>query len=105
MSTAEAEYVALSTSCAQVLWMRTQQADYGFHFNKIPMHCDSKSTIAISCNPIQHSSTKHIVVRYHLIKEHVENGMVELYFVRTKYQLADMFTKDILKDKFEYLVA
>nr|GFC67323.1 uncharacterized mitochondrial protein AtMg00810-like [Tanacetum cinerariifolium] len=62
LSTAEAEYVSLSACCAQVLWMRTQLTDYGFHFNKIPIYCDLKSAIAISCNPIQHSRTKHIAV-------------------------------------------
>nr|GFC28767.1 retrovirus-related Pol polyprotein from transposon TNT 1-94 [Tanacetum cinerariifolium] len=72
LSTAEAEYVSLSACCAQVLWMQTQLTDYGFHFNKIPIYCDSKSAIAISCNPVQHSRTKHIAVRYHFIKEHVE---------------------------------
>nr|GFA37151.1 hypothetical protein [Tanacetum cinerariifolium] len=71
LSTAEAEYVSLSACCAQVLWMRTQLTDYGFYFNKIPIYCDSKSAIAISCNLVQHSRTKHIAVRYHFIKEHV----------------------------------
>ncbi|GKF22634.1 hypothetical protein Tco_0074956 [Tanacetum coccineum] len=93
LSTAEAEYVSSSACCAQVLWMRTQLTDYGFHFNKIPIYCDSKSAIAISCNPVQHSRTKHIAVRYHFIKEHVEMGTIELYFVKTDYQLADLFTK------------
>nr|GEW61772.1 hypothetical protein [Tanacetum cinerariifolium] len=50
----QAEYVSLSACCAQVLWMRTQLTDYGFHFNKIPMYCNSKEAIAISCNPVQH---------------------------------------------------
>nr|GFB03977.1 retrovirus-related Pol polyprotein from transposon TNT 1-94 [Tanacetum cinerariifolium] len=90
--------------CAQVLWMRTQLTDYGFHFNKIPIYCDSKSAIAISCNPVQHSRTKHITVRYHFIKEHVEKGTIELYFVKTDYQLADLFTKALLVDRFNYLV-
>ncbi|GKE86580.1 hypothetical protein Tco_1560322 [Tanacetum coccineum] len=62
-------------------------------FNKIPMNCDSKSAIAISCNAVQHSRTKHINIRYHFIKEHVERGTVELYFVGTEYQLTDLFTK------------
>nr|GFA59723.1 uncharacterized mitochondrial protein AtMg00810-like [Tanacetum cinerariifolium] len=57
LSTAEAEYVSLSARCAQVLWMRTQLTDYGFNFTKIPIYCDSKSAIAISCNPVQHSRT------------------------------------------------
>nr|GEW35536.1 retrovirus-related Pol polyprotein from transposon TNT 1-94 [Tanacetum cinerariifolium] len=78
--------------------------DYGFHFNKIPIYCDSKSTIAISCNLVQHSRTKHIAVRYHFIKEHVEKGTIELYFVKTDYQLADIFTKALPTDRFNYLV-
>nr|GEV23958.1 hypothetical protein [Tanacetum cinerariifolium] len=62
MSSAEAEYVSLSACCAQVLWMRNQLTDYGFYFDKIPMYCDSKAAIAISCNHVQHSRTKHIDV-------------------------------------------
>ncbi|GJR04439.1 hypothetical protein Tco_0527423 [Tanacetum coccineum] len=103
MSSAEAEYISLSTCCAQVIWMRTQLLDYGFHFNKIPIYCDSKSAIAISCNPVQHSRTKHNI-RYHFIKEHVEKGTIELYFVGTEYQLADLFIKALLKERFEFLV-
>nr|GEZ36684.1 retrovirus-related Pol polyprotein from transposon TNT 1-94 [Tanacetum cinerariifolium] len=60
--------------------------------------------IAISCNPVQHSRTKHIVVRYYFIKEHVEKGMIELYFVKTDYQLANIFTKALPTDHFNYLV-
>ncbi|GJS07640.1 retrovirus-related pol polyprotein from transposon TNT 1-94 [Tanacetum coccineum] len=104
MSSAEAEYVALSASCAQVMWMRTQLQDYGFNYNKILLYCDSQSAIAISCNPIQHSRTKHIHTRYHFIKEQVKNGIIDLYFVRTEYQLADMFTKALPEDRFKYLV-
>nr|GEU52838.1 retrovirus-related Pol polyprotein from transposon TNT 1-94 [Tanacetum cinerariifolium] len=103
-SSAEAEYVVLSSSCAQVMWIRTQLQDYGFNDNKIPLCCDSQSAIAISCNPVQHSCTKHIHTRYHFIKEQVENGITELYFVRTEYQLADMFTKTLPEDRFKYLV-
>nr|GEY44032.1 Gag-Pol polyprotein [Tanacetum cinerariifolium] len=102
--TGKAEYVSLSACCAQVLWMRTQLTDYGFHFEKIPMYCDSKVAIVISCNPVQHSRTKHIDVRYHFIKEKVENGIVELFFVGTEYQLADLFTKALPEERFKYLV-
>nr|GEU68930.1 retrovirus-related Pol polyprotein from transposon TNT 1-94 [Tanacetum cinerariifolium] len=100
MSSAEAEYVSLSACCAQVLWMRTQLTDYGFHFDKIPMYCDSKAAIAISCNPVQHSRTKHIDVRYHFIKEKVEKGIVELFLS----ELADLFTKALPVERFKYLV-
>nr|GEV07641.1 retrovirus-related Pol polyprotein from transposon TNT 1-94 [Tanacetum cinerariifolium] len=104
ISSAEAEYVSLSAYCAQVLGMRTQLTDYDFHFDKIPMYCDSKAAIAISCNPVQHSRTKHINVRYHFIKEQVEKGIVELFFVGTEYQLADLFTKALHVERFKYLV-
>nr|GEX66304.1 hypothetical protein [Tanacetum cinerariifolium] len=97
------QFLALSMSCAQVIWMRTQLQDYGFNYNKIPLYCDSQSAIAISCNPVQHSRTKHIHTRYHFIKAHVENDIIELYFVRTEYQLADMFTKALPEDRFKYL--
>ncbi|GKD26662.1 hypothetical protein Tco_1232876, partial [Tanacetum coccineum] len=85
MSSAEAEYMALSASCGQVMWMRTQLKDYGFNYNKIPLYCDPQSAIAISCNPMQHSRNKHI-------------------HTRTEYQLADMFTKALPEDRFQYLV-
>nr|GEZ95491.1 hypothetical protein [Tanacetum cinerariifolium] len=104
MTSAKAEYVALSISCAQVIWMRTQLQDYGFNYNKIPLYCDSQSTIAISCNPVQQSCTKHIHTQYHFIKEQVENDIIKLYFVRTEYQLAYMFTKALPEDMFKYLV-
>ncbi|GJZ22237.1 retrovirus-related pol polyprotein from transposon TNT 1-94 [Tanacetum coccineum] len=79
MSLAEAEYVSLSVCCTQVLWMRTQLTDYGFHFDKIPIYCDSKAAIAISCNLVQHSRTKHIY-------------------------LVNLFTKALSEDIFKYLV-
>nr|GEV48878.1 hypothetical protein [Tanacetum cinerariifolium] len=81
----ESEYVAFSSFHAQVLWMRTQLTDYGFFYDNVPIYCDSKSAIAISCNPVQHTRTKHIDVRYHFMKDHVEKGTIELYFVGTEY--------------------
>ncbi|GJS74935.1 hypothetical protein Tco_0724816 [Tanacetum coccineum] len=104
LSTAEAEYVSLSACCAQIFFMRTQLLDYGFHFSKIPIYCDSKLAIAISCNLVQHSRTKHIAVRYHFIKDHIQEGTIELFFVKTDYQLSDLFTKALPLDMFNYLV-
>ncbi|GJR41246.1 retrovirus-related pol polyprotein from transposon TNT 1-94 [Tanacetum coccineum] len=104
ISSTEAEYIALSGCCAQVLWMRSQLTDYGFGFNKIPMYCDNKSAIALCCNNVQHSRSKHIDIRFHFIKEHVENGVIELYFVNTEYQLADIFTKALGRERIEFLI-
>nr|GEV61426.1 copia protein [Tanacetum cinerariifolium] len=100
----ESEYVVVPSCCAQVLWMRTQLTDYGFFYDKVPIYCDSKSAIAISCNQVQHTHTKHIDVRYHFIKDHVEKGTIELYFVSTAYQLADLFTKSLPEARFKFLV-
>ncbi|GJV30324.1 retrovirus-related pol polyprotein from transposon TNT 1-94 [Tanacetum coccineum] len=104
ISSTEAEYIALSGCCSQILWMRSQLTDYGFKFNKIPLYCDNKSAIALCCNNVQHSRAKHIDIRYHFIKEQVENGIVELYFVRTEYQLADIFTKPLPRERFNFLI-
>nr|GEV13113.1 copia protein [Tanacetum cinerariifolium] len=93
ISNTKAKYIALSGYCAQILWMRSQLTDYGLGFNKIPMYYDNKIAIALCCNNVQHSKSKHIDIKYHFIKENVENGVIELYFVNTKYQLADLFTK------------
>ncbi|GJR53246.1 hypothetical protein Tco_1403767 [Tanacetum coccineum] len=81
-----------------------QFLDFGFQFNKIPLYCNNKSTIALCCNNVPHSRAKHINVRYHFIKEQVENGLVELYFVRTEYQLADIFTKPLPRERFNFLI-
>ncbi|GJU36995.1 retrovirus-related pol polyprotein from transposon TNT 1-94, partial [Tanacetum coccineum] len=104
ISSTEAEYIAMSGCCAQILWMRSQLTDYGLGFNKIPMYCDNKSVIALCCNNVQHSRSKHIDIRFHFIKEQVENGVVELYFVNTEYQLADIFTKALCRERIEFLI-
>ncbi|GJY51723.1 retrovirus-related pol polyprotein from transposon TNT 1-94 [Tanacetum coccineum] len=104
ISTTEVEYIAMSGCCAQILWMRSQLTDYGFVFNKIPLYCDNRSAIALCCNNVQHSRSKHIDIRHHFIREQVEKGVVELYFVTTDYQLADIFTKALPRERFEFLL-
>nr|GEW51194.1 hypothetical protein [Tanacetum cinerariifolium] len=103
ISSTEAEYIALYDCCAQILWMHLQLSDYGLAFNKISMYYDNKSAIALCCNNVQHSRSKHIDIRYHFIKEQVENGVIELYFVNIEYQLADLFTKALGRDIIKFL--
>ncbi|GJW08041.1 retrovirus-related pol polyprotein from transposon TNT 1-94 [Tanacetum coccineum] len=100
----EAKYIALSGCYAQILCMRSQLINYRLKFNKIPLYFNNKSAIALCCKNVQHSRSKHIDVRYHFIKKQVENGVVELYFVRTEYQLADIFTKALPRERFNFLV-
>ncbi|GKD76051.1 hypothetical protein Tco_1334333 [Tanacetum coccineum] len=101
----KAEYIAMSGCCAQILWMRSQLTDYNFAFNNIPLYYDNKSAIALCCNNVQHSRSKHIDIRHHFIREQVENGVVEFYFVTTDYQLTNIFTKALPRERFEFLLS
>nr|GEV05044.1 retrovirus-related Pol polyprotein from transposon TNT 1-94 [Tanacetum cinerariifolium] len=105
ISTTKAKYIAMSGCCAQILWMRSQLTYYGFDFNKIPLYYDNCSAIALCCNNVQHSRSKHIDIRHHFIREQVERGLVELYFVTTDYQLADIFTKALPRQRFEFILS
>nr|GEW73575.1 retrovirus-related Pol polyprotein from transposon TNT 1-94 [Tanacetum cinerariifolium] len=105
ISITEAKYIAMFGCCAQILWMRSQLTDYGFYFNKIPLYCDNRSAIALCCNNVQHSRSKHIDIRHHFIREQVKRGMVELYFVTTDYRLADIFTKALPRQRFEFILS
>nr|GEX62529.1 retrovirus-related Pol polyprotein from transposon TNT 1-94 [Tanacetum cinerariifolium] len=78
--------------------------EYGLGFNKISMYCDNKSAIALCCNNVQHSRSRDIDIRFHFIKEEVENEVVELYFVIMEYQLADIFTKALSREIIEFLI-
>ncbi|GJZ17699.1 retrovirus-related pol polyprotein from transposon TNT 1-94 [Tanacetum coccineum] len=104
-SGAEAEYVAAAGCCAQVLWIKSQLADYDVLYDKVPIFCDNTSAIAISNNPVLHSRTKHIDIRYHFIRDHILKGDIELHFVPTDLQLADIFTKPLAEPSFTRLVA
>ena len=84
--------------------MKNQLQDYGLSYSKIPIYCDNQSAIAMTGNPVQHSLTKHISIRYHFIREHVMEGTIELHFVPTDQQLADIFTKPLAEVVFIKLV-
>nr|GEV15944.1 hypothetical protein [Tanacetum cinerariifolium] len=87
----------IKEAMANSAWIESMQEEL-YQFDRLD------AAIAISCNPVQHSHAKHINVRYHFIKEKVEKGIVELFFVRTEYQLADLLTKNLSEDRFKYLV-
>ena len=83
--------------------MKNQLQDYGLSYSKIPIYCDNQSAIAMAGNPVQHSLTKYISIRYHFIREHVMEGTIELHFVSTD-QLEDIFTKPLAEAVFIKLV-
>ncbi|GKA53525.1 hypothetical protein Tco_0746840 [Tanacetum coccineum] len=84
--------------------MKSQLTDYDIIYEKVPLFCDNTSAIAISNNPILHLRTKHIDIRYHFIKDHILKGDIELHFIPTQYQLADIFTKPLDETTFERLI-
>jgi hypothetical protein len=75
--------------------MKETLMDYGVECGKMPLLCDNESAIKIAHNPVQHSKTKHITIRHHFNREHVTRGDIDLCFVGTQDQLADIFTKPL----------
>jgi hypothetical protein len=103
LSTAEAAYVAAGHCCTQLLWMRQTLRDYGYKLTKVPLLCDNESAICMANNPVEHSRTKHIAIRYHFLREHQQRGDIEIAYVSNKEQLADIFTKPLDEKTFTKL--
>jgi hypothetical protein len=103
LSTAEAEYIVAGHCCAQLLWMRQTLRDYGYKLSKVPHLCDNECAIRMADNPVKHSRTKHIDIRYHFLRDHQQRGDVEIAYVSTKEQLADIFTKPLDEKTFSKL--
>ncbi|GJT52111.1 retrovirus-related pol polyprotein from transposon TNT 1-94, partial [Tanacetum coccineum] len=104
MSSAEVEYVVVVGCCANILWMKSKLTDYDIIYEKVPIFCDNTSAIAISNNPVLHSRTKHIDIRYHFIRDHILKGDIELYFIPTQYQIVNIFTKPLDEPTFKRLI-
>ncbi|KAJ9556214.1 hypothetical protein OSB04_010828 [Centaurea solstitialis] len=92
-STTEAEYIAASQCCSQVLWIQNQMQDYGLSFLQTPIYIDNNSAISIVNNPVKHSKTKHIEIKYHFIRDCNEKKIIQVLKVHTDDQYADLFTK------------
>ena len=103
LSMAEAEYIAVGSCCAQLLWMKKLLHDYGITQDTMCVFCDNTSTINLSKNPIQHLKSKHIEIRYHFIRDLVEEKIVCLEFINIDNQKADIFTKPLDGPWFESL--
>jgi hypothetical protein len=104
LSTTEAEYIATATCYTQILWMIQTLADLKVTYaDPIPIHCDNTSAISVSKNPVLHSKTKHIPIKYHFLREQVTNKIVQLNYIPSTEQIADIFTKPLAATPFGYL--
>jgi hypothetical protein len=103
LSTAEAEYIAADHCCAQLLWMRQTLRDYGYKLSKVSLLCDNEIAICMADNPVEHNCTNHIDIRYHFPRDHQQRGDIEIAYVNTKNQLADIFTKPLDEKTFSKL--
>jgi hypothetical protein len=103
LSTAEAEYVAAGSCCAQILWIKQHLLDFNLKLERIPIFCDNTSAINLTKNPVLHSRTKHIEIRHHFLRDHVEKGDIVFEHVNTENQLADIFTKPLATEPFFHI--
>ena len=100
----EAEYIVAASCCTQVLWMKQTLQDLQVQFSEpIPIFCDNTSAISISKNPVMHSKTKHIPIKYHFVREQAAKNNIKLEYVCTKEQISDIFNKPLPREAFEYL--
>ncbi|GKE87089.1 hypothetical protein Tco_1564564, partial [Tanacetum coccineum] len=104
-STTEVEYVAAANCCGQVLWIQNQMLDYGFNFMNTKIYIDNESIICIVKNPVFHSKTKLIEIRYHFIRDSYENRLIQVVKIHTDHNVADLLTKAFDVGKFQYLTA
>ncbi|WVZ63430.1 hypothetical protein U9M48_013064 [Paspalum notatum var. saurae] len=103
LSTTEAEYIAAASYCSQLLWMKATLSDFGLRFEKIPLLVDLTSAVSVAKNPVLHSRTKHIDVRFYFLRDHYEKGDIDLVHVVSANQLVDIFTKPLEFDAFTRL--
>jgi hypothetical protein len=93
LSVAEAEYIAATEAAKEAIWFRTFLEELGFPQETTILYEDNEACILLSKNPQLHSRTKHIQIRYHFIREKVTSKEIQLQYISTKAQAADMFTK------------
>ncbi|GJX75269.1 retrovirus-related pol polyprotein from transposon TNT 1-94 [Tanacetum coccineum] len=103
ISRTEPEYVSASKACQQALWMKQALIDYGIRLDDVLIMCDNKGSIDLIKNPVQHSRTKHIEIRHHFLRGNVQKGNISIEKVASEDNIADIFTKPLKREVFNYL--
>jgi hypothetical protein len=103
LSSVEAEYMAASQASCEALWLRKLLVGlFGVQLRPTVIYCDNQSCIKLSENPVFHDRYKHIEIRYHFIRDYVQRGDVELQYISTEEQVADILTKALGRGKFVF---
>nr|GEW75574.1 copia protein [Tanacetum cinerariifolium] len=97
------EYVSARKTCQQALWMKQALIDYDVRLDDVPIMCDNKGAIDLSKNPVQHSRTKHIKIRHHLLRDNIQKGHISIEKVPSVDNIADILTKSLKRGSFNYL--
>jgi hypothetical protein len=98
------EYIAVAEVTSQAIWLRRILEEMGeIQDESSIIYCDNKSTIAITKNPLHHSRTKHIAIKYHFIRQPEATKQIQLEYCTTEDQIADIFTKALPRSRFELL--
>jgi hypothetical protein len=97
--------MASSQACKEAIWLHGLWGEFGRMHDKVKIFCDSQSAIHLARNQAYHNKTKHISVKYHFVRQVVDEGGVSLEKVHTKVNSADMFTKPVLLEKLWWCLA
>ena len=103
LSTTDAEFFAVSEGAREAIWLKRLLQEIGIKVNKVPIRCDNKCAIQLVYNPENHQRTKHIDVKYFYVREQQEKGVLDISYIHTDEQIADIFTKPLLRPRFEKL--
>ena len=104
LSIAEAEYIAATNCCAEILWMKEALKDVNTETKQpITIFCENTNAINLSKNLVMRSRTRHIPIKYHFLREQVVEHNIKLEYVNTKEKIDDIFTKPLPREAFEYL--
>ena len=102
LSTTEAEYITVAHTCKETIWLKKLLRDFKVKQDMMRVNCDNQSALHLMKNPTFHSQTKHIDIRYHFVRDVVDDGLVSLLKIHTDANPTDVLTKSMAREKFNW---